>query len=629
MLSNLPIRKKLTVIILGTSLTALVLMRAGMVGYEYTAFKKATVRQVSTIGEITAANSSAALAFDNQGDAKEILAALRADRNIEAAALYDKSGQLFSKYPENYPDKLLPASPGLDGYTFRNSYMEGFQPVSEGANRRLGTLYLRFDTGAVLYDWLRFTAGLGLVGIVIVLGVAYLMSRRLQSEISLPILELAKAAAAVSERQDFSVRATKLGNDELGQLTDAFNQMLAEIQKQNGAIKQNEIQLHEIVENLGEGVAVSDLDGTLLRFNRAAVALHGFKDEGGFRKNMRDFRDTFVLEKLNGEVLPEAQWPLPRVLAGEHLRNVELRIRRLDSDWQRVFNYGGTIVMNAEGKPFMALVTIEDISERKNAEQKVLDLNAKLEVRVRERTSQLEDANKELEAFSYSVSHDLRAPLRHIDGFAGLLAKNSSEVLDDKGKRHLATISSAAKQMGRLIDDLLSFCRTGRSELNVSSMDHDALVASVIRDGRHDEAGKKITWDISPLPRVDADMAMLRQVWVNLISNAVKYSGKSEHPKITIGSRPAASEDEHVFFVQDNGVGFDMKYVDKLFGVFQRLHTAAEFEGTGIGLANVRRIISRHGGRAWAEGTIGKGATVYFSLPVGRNGTTREPQMAV
>ncbi|HZZ17762.1 MAG TPA: ATP-binding protein [Opitutaceae bacterium] len=620
MLSNLPIRRKLTVIILGTSLTALVLMRAVTMGYEYLAFQKSTVRQVSTIGEITAANSSGALAFENQSDAREILSSLKAERNIQAAALYDKSGHLFSKYPDDFPDDMLPGAPGPDGYKFRNVFMEGFQPVSEGANKRLGTLYLRFNTGAVLAQWLQFTVGLAVAGIAIVLLVSYLMSRRLQRQISSPIMELANAASAVSKRQDFSVRAEKFGNDELGRLTDTFNQMLEEIQKRNASIKQNEIQLQAIVENLGEGVVVSDLDGRLLRSNMAAVKLHGFENEAEFRNSFGDSGDSFVLEKLSGEKLTSSERPLSRILNGEHLRNVELVVRRKESEWRRIFNYGGTVVMNADGKPHLAILTIEDISERKNAENEILGLNSNLELRVKERTSQLEEANNELEAFSYSVSHDLRAPLRHIDGFAGLLAKGSAHVLDEKGRRHLSTISTAAKQMGRLIDDLLSFCRTGRAELNHSTLDHDGLVASVIRDGRYDESERKVTWEISSLPRIDADMAMLRQVWVNLVSNAVKYSSKAEHPRITIGSLPDAHQLEHVFFVRDNGVGFDMKYVEKLFGVFQRLHTSSEFEGTGIGLANVRRIVTRHGGRAWAEGSIGNGATMYFSLPKSRNG---------
>lgn len=263
------------------------------------------------------------------------------------------------------------------------------------------------------------------------------------------------------------------------------------------------------------------------------------------------------------------------------------------------------------GDPIHRQVAImfRDITERKQQEEQIRRLNADLQ----QRATLLEATNQELEAFSYSVSHDLRAPLRHIDGFAGLLQKNSAARLDDQGRRHLATISASARQMGRLIDDLLSFSRMGRATLQPREVaDHDALVAAVIREGRWE---RPITWSIAPLPPVRADQAMLQQVWANLLDNAVKYSGKVAAPRIEVGSHTDPATGELVFFVRDNGAGFDMRYADKLFGVFQRLHGPAEFEGTGIGLANVRRIILRHGGRTWAEGAIDRGATFYFSLP--------------
>lgn len=230
----------------------------------------------------------------------------------------------------------------------------------------------------------------------------------------------------------------------------------------------------------------------------------------------------------------------------------------------------------------------------------------------------LEAANKELEAFSYSVSHDLRAPLRHIDGYASLLAKAAAVSLDDKAKRYLHTISESATRMGQLIDDLLVFSRMGRQEMLRGKVNLDQLIASVLHDLRHDLQDRAISWTIAQLPEVMGDAAMLRQVFTNLIANAIKFTGTRPQAVIEIGSRPS-SEDETVLFVRDNGVGFDMRYANKLFGVFQRLHRADEFEGTGIGLANVRRIIHRHGGKTWAEGALGEGATFYVSLPLARS----------
>ena len=226
----------------------------------------------------------------------------------------------------------------------------------------------------------------------------------------------------------------------------------------------------------------------------------------------------------------------------------------------------------------------------------------------------LHAANGELEAFSYSVSHDLRAPLRHITGFVDLLKKNGGQNLDERSRRYLGIINDSAGQMGTLIDDLLVFSRMSRVEMRRAPVASVSLLDEARNTFQADMNGRSINWKISPLPEVEADASMLRQGWINLIGNAVKYTRTRTPAEIEVGCRDDGNG-EHIFFVRDNGVGFDMQYVDKLFGVFQRLHRADEFEGTGIGLANVRRIVSRHGGRTWAEGVLDGGATFFFSLP--------------
>jgi signal transduction histidine kinase len=241
----------------------------------------------------------------------------------------------------------------------------------------------------------------------------------------------------------------------------------------------------------------------------------------------------------------------------------------------------------------------------------VLRLNSELERRVQQRTAELEHANRELESFSYSVSHDLRSPLRAIDGYSQILQEDYGEGLDDEGRRLLRVVRDSAQHMARLIDDLLSFSQLGRKPLAVSPLDMAKLATEVVAELSQLHPNARI--ELGPLPPVSGDRSLLRQVWINLVSNALKYSAQRERPYVEIGGRE--DEGEKVFWVRDNGAGFDMRYKDKLFKVFQRLHRADEFEGTGVGLAIVQRVVTRHGGRVWAESGIGEGAVFRFALP--------------
>jgi len=251
--------------------------------------------------------------------------------------------------------------------------------------------------------------------------------------------------------------------------------------------------------------------------------------------------------------------------------------------------------------------------ERKRTEIEIRTLNDTLECRVAERTVQLEEANKELESFSYTVSHDLRAPLRHVQGFVGMLQRASDGQLSDEAQRYLKTIAEASLEMGCLIDDLLAFSRMGRAQVRASRVDLHELVQDTLRGLEMETTGRKVVWQTAPMAPVVGDPSLLKQVLANLVGNAVKYSRMRDPAVIEIGC--AGEEGGRVIlFVRDNGAGFDMQYAHKLFGVFQRLHRAEEFEGTGIGLATVRRIVARHGGRVWAEGAVNEGATFYFTL---------------
>jgi light-regulated signal transduction histidine kinase (bacteriophytochrome) len=282
-------------------------------------------------------------------------------------------------------------------------------------------------------------------------------------------------------------------------------------------------------------------------------------------------------------------------------------------------------ILCPDGESFLLLSAQESLRHSEAVQRQMaemhLRLNAGLEQRVAERTVQLQKANQELEAairelreFSYSVSHDLRAPLRHVGGFAELVRHESELVLSEKSLGYLGAISQSAKWMGSLIDALLSFSRIGQSELQKADVNLDELVRQTLADFQAQTIQRKILWTIHPLQSVRADRDLLRLVFVNLISNAVKFTGARSEARIEIGHALGADL-ETVIFIRDNGAGFDPKYTEKLFGVFRRLHSREEFEGTGIGLANVQRIIKRHGGRTWAEGVVDGGSTFYFSIP--------------
>lgn len=338
-------------------------------------------------------------------------------------------------------------------------------------------------------------------------------------------------------------------------------------------------------------------------------------------------------EDLTADGVSNLKSSLKRVLetkASDTMAIQKYDVRRADGTFEeRFWSPVNSPILGVDGRVEYIIHRVEDVTafvqqRRQNMGNEVTSVREQWEQMEAEIFSssqalkganeQLRLANQELEAFSYSVSHDLRAPLRHINGFMDLLQKQSAEKLDDRGRRCLNVIADASRQMGALIDNLLLFSRMNRAELRRNKLSSESLVEEAVKAAEIEINGRRIRWKIDPLPEVEADAAMLQQVWVNLINNAVKYTRPRNPAEIEIGSS-TGPDDEAVFFVRDNGVGFDMQYAHKLFGVFQRLHRNDEFEGTGIGLANIRRIISRHGGRTWAEGKPDKGATFFFSIP--------------
>lgn len=593
---ELPIKRKVMAVTMLTSVIVLVVAVAAFMAYDLTTFRETMVRTLTALAQATAENSADALAFGDKKDAMETLSSLRLEPQIVAAALYDKNGRIFAWYPPSEPAASFPGVPTGEGHRFEGGHLLFFRRVVRDKTV-LGRLYLKSDL-RFFYSRIKIYSAIAALIMLGSLIVALALSNRLQKRISEPIIALANTARTVSERRDYSVRAPSMGMDELGVLTDAFNEMLTRIEQH--AI--TSAFLSSIVESSDDAIIGKDLRGRVVSWNAGAARIYGY-DAG-------EMVGSSVARLLSPDRPDEERQILENAKRGETRLYETVRIRK---DGKPVdLSLAVSPIRDAQGNVVGVSSIARDITERKRAEEQILRLNAELEHRVQKRTAELTAANQELEAFTYSVAHDLRAPLRHIDAFTHILQEDFAGSFPPEAAQLLDTIRRGSENMSRLVNDLLNLAHVGRQEMKKERVPLNLLIEEVIAEMARETQARDIDWRIGQLPSVEGDPGLLKQVFANLLSNAVKYTRPRDRAIIEIGLR--TMDNERVIFVRDNGVGFSMKYAAKLFGVFQRLHRAEEFEGTGVGLAIVERVVKRHGGHIWAESEVNQGATFYFTL---------------
>jgi len=406
----------------------------------------------------------------------------------------------------------------------------------------------------------------------------------------------------------------------LARQAQELSRQTEELLRSRQALEAQTRMLKLVLDSMGEGLVAADREGRFIIWNDAAKKLMG---QGAADLSSEQWTPHYKMYLADGDTpYPTDDLPLVRALRGESVQ-AEMMIQQADNEPGIFLEATARPMKDAEGNLCGGVVAFRDVSGRKAAEREIQQLNRDLEARVIARTAELQAANAELEAFTYSVSHDLRAPLRHMTGFAKILVEDFGPSVPEEAQKYLLRVESAALSMGQLVDALLNLARVRRQALTVQATDLGAIVKDILAMLEPESEGRQIEWKIAELPSVECDPALIRLVFQNLIGNALKYSRPRSPAVIEIGQ--IQEKANLTIFVRDNGVGFSTKYAYKLFGVFQRLHPAEDFEGTGVGLATVQRIIQKHGGRIWAEAELDHGATFYFTLGAGE----RSPEKAV
>lgn len=621
-MKDTPIRRKLTGIILLASVVVMLLMLGVFLTYNFFELRQTMLRLVSTIGEITASNSTAAVAFENPDDAREILEALKAERHIVGAAIYDPNGVLFARYPENLAAEVFPPVPGDVGYRFGDGHLSGFQAIVE-RDRRLGTLYLDFDSGSVMREWLWGAARNALAVMGVVLIVAYLLSRVLQKQISSPILALAATAKNISERHDFSVRAQKHGADEIGALTDAFNRMLSGIQDRehalqaaNDALRTENAERKRAEERAAWLASFPERNpNPIVELDLAAGVVH-YANPAASR--------TFADLAAQGPQHPLLEGLRDRVAAllDGQVQALHREIPVGDLFFSQTLNY-----IHESGR---LRVYSTDISERKRAEEALQDAKHDLEDKVAARTAELQSAKEQAESsdrlkseFLANMSHELRTPLNAIIGFTGTLLMKLPGPLAPAQEKQLATIQGSARHLLSLINDLLDVAKieSGKVELKLEAISCASIVEEVAATLRP-LAEKKGLEFLTQLPTEDivirTDRRALSQIAINLASNAIKFT-EAGRVVISMSKRAHADGASTELSFSDTGCGIRPEDQLRLFQAFTQLDssTTRRYEGTGLGLHLSQKLAELLGARITFHSEYGKGST--FTLAIQQN----------
>ena len=602
---HLSIRSKLILVIFATSTLVSLLGFTAVMAIDDANIRQDAVTNTQSVLQVFSQDFVKLALLSDVNAAADIVTKLRSFPLIHNVFLYDKQGQVAFTYEKSPSSAMEPPAPvAAQTAVFRQDFLHLTQPL-EYAGRNFGSIYVRVSGENIQARRLEYYRIIGLVFLALPV-LSYLLALWLQRYFSQSIVRLSEEMQRIADEEDFSRRLHTNENDEIGSLYDSFDRLLQVIEDSQDRLRNSESRLTAIIDLVGSAIISINEQHDIILFNRRAETIFGYTAKEALGKHVNillplesrpghdnkiDLFQTSNVKSIKGINRPEIMGLRKN---GEEFP-LEASISQLTLNGKRIF-----------------IVAMNDISERIRAERELEAYRQHLEELVQGRTNELLEKNRELEAFSYSVAHDLRAPLRSITSFSQILRDEASGKLTTTEQDSLNRVIRAALHMSRLIDDLLTLARIGRSSYQLLQVNLSELVHKTRRQLEKGRGERQVKWYVQDGVIAYGDPQLLEVVIQNLLGNAWKYTSKKPQAAIEFGA--SMQDGRPVYYVRDDGAGFDMSYVDKLFGVFQRLHRSEDFEGTGIGLATVQRIIQRHGGKVWAEGVVNQGATFYFTL---------------